>query len=211
MRADGRPEPIPGWGVPVDPDGDCQVKILKGRLAMRLPGEAHDFAGELERWNAPRVVSKVDGDFIIEVKVAGEFNPTADSFIPGRRGYNGAGILLIKDKDNHLSLQRGAVNLGGRVRHYSNFELRRNAELVTSLYEIELEDKDVYLRVERRGDKVYGLASHDRVTWKAYDPIEVDFPPALEVGVAGISSSKEPFSCSFGGLDLFRKSGVKVQ
>jgi regulation of enolase protein 1 (concanavalin A-like superfamily) len=102
------------------------------------------------------------------------------------------------------------VNLDGRVRHYSNFELRRNAELVTSLYEIELEDRDVVLRVERRGDKVYGLASHDGVTWKAYDPIEVDFPPALEVGVVGISSSREPFACAFEGLALFKRAGVKL-
>jgi regulation of enolase protein 1 (concanavalin A-like superfamily) len=209
-RTDGRPEPVPGWGTATDPDGDCKVKVQKGRLTMSLPGAAHDFAGELERWNAPRVTSKVEGDFIVEVKVSGGFNPTDDSSIPGRRGYNGAGVLLVKDKDNHLSLQRGAVNLGGRVRHYSNFELRRNAELVTSLYEIELENQDVYLRVERRGDKVYGLASHDGIAWKAYDPIEVDFPLALEVGVVGISSSKEPFACRFEGLSLFKKAAVKL-
>jgi hypothetical protein len=143
---------VPGWGVVADPDGDCKVKAQKGRLTMTLPGAAHDFAGELGRWNAPRVTSKVDGDFIAEVRVSGGFAPTLDSAIPGRRGYNGAGILLVKDKENHLSLQRGAVNLDGRIRHYSNFELRRNAELVTSLYEVELEDRDVYLRVERRGD-----------------------------------------------------------
>jgi hypothetical protein len=57
---------------------------------------------------------------------------------------------------------------------------------------------------------VYGRASHDRVNWKAYDPIEVDFPAALEVGVVGISSSKEPFPCSFDGLTLFRKAAVKL-
>ena len=208
VRAQDRP--VEGWGTLTDPDGDCKVKAQKNRLTMSLPGAAHDFAGELRRWNAPRVMSRVEGDFIIEVKVSGTFNPTADSSIPGRRGYNGAGILLVKDNDNHLSMQRGAVNLDGRVRHYANFELRRGAELVTSLYEVELEDKDVYLRVERRGDKVYGLASHDRVTWKNYDPIEVDFPPALAVGVVGISSSKEPFACGFADLALFKKTGVKL-
>jgi regulation of enolase protein 1 (concanavalin A-like superfamily) len=210
-RTAGQPaEPLPGWGTPTDPDGDCKVRVQKKRLTMSLPGAAHDFAGELGRWNAPRVTSKVEGDFIVEVKVSGGFNPTADSSIPNRRGYNGAGILLIKDKENHLSLQRGAVNLDGRVRHYSNFELRRNAELVTSLYEVELEDKDTYLRVERRGDKVFGLASHDGINWKGYDPIEVDFPAALEVGVVGITSSKEPFACAFEGLTLFKKAGVKM-
>lgn len=207
-RAQDRP--VEGWGVVSDPDGDCKVKALKGRLTMSLPGAAHDFAAELQRWNAPRALSKVEGDFIVEVKVSGGFNPTQDSAIPGRRGYNGAGLLAVKDRDNYVSLHRGAVNLDGRVRHYANFELRRNGEMATSLYEVELENKDTYLRLERRGDKVYGLASHDRTTWKNYDPIEVDFPPSLGVGVVGITSSKEPFDCAFTELALFKKSAVKL-
>ena len=202
--------PVEGWGVATDPDNDCKIKAQKGRLTMNLPGTAHDFAAELKRWNAPRVLSKVEGDFHLEVKVAGGFNPTADSSIPGRRGYNGGGLLVVKDADNYVSLHRGAVNLDGRVRHYANFELRKNGEMDISLYEVELEDKDTYLRLERRGDKVYGLATHDRVTWKNYDPIEVDFPAPLLVGVVGINSSKEPFACAFSELGLFKKVGVKL-
>jgi regulation of enolase protein 1 (concanavalin A-like superfamily) len=210
MRAADKPESLPGWGELTDPDGDCKVKTDKGQLTVRVPGAAHDFAGELMRWNAPRVMSQVEGDFIIEVKVSGEFSPVAESTIAGRRSYNGAGILLVKDKNNHLSLQRGAVNLGDRVRHYANFELRKEADLATSLYEIELEDKPVVLRVERRGNKVYGLASHDGVTWKSYDPIEVDFPKSLDVGVVGINSSQAPFGCTFEGLSLFRRTEIKL-
>ena len=141
--------PVEGWGVATDPDNDCKIKAQKGRLTMNLPGTAHDFAAELKRWNAPRVLSKVEGDFHLEVKVAGGFNPTADSSIPGRRGYNGGGLLVVKDADNYVSLHRGAVNLDGRVRHYANFELRKNGEMDISLYEVELEDKDT---VKRRID-----------------------------------------------------------
>lgn len=209
LWAADKPEPIPGWGEFTDPDGDCKVKAEKDRLTLKVPGVAHDFAGELKRWNAPRVLSRVEGDFIVEVQVSGKFNPAAESTIEGRRSYNGAGILLIQDKDNHLSLQRGVVHLGDRTRHYANFELRRNAELVTSLYENELEDKPVFLRVERRGNKVYGLSSHDGVNWKAYDPIEVEFPKAIDVGVVGINSSADPFECAFEGLTLFRKGEIK--
>ncbi|QJW96795.1 DUF1349 domain-containing protein [Frigoriglobus tundricola] len=204
-----KPEHLAGWGKPTDPDGDCKIKLDKKVLTMKLPGAAHDFAGELERWNAPRVMSKVDGDFILEVKVSGTFAPTPESTIPGRLAYNGAGILLVSDKDNHLSLQRGAVNFGDRTRHYLNFELRKDAKLPISLYEVELEDKPVFLRVERRGGKVYGMGSHDGVKWQSYDPIEVDFPPALEVGVVGISSSKGLFDCELEGLTLFRKAEIK--
>jgi regulation of enolase protein 1 (concanavalin A-like superfamily) len=202
--------PLAGWGTLSDPDSDCTIKLNKKTLTMKLPGAAHDFAGELERWNAPRVMSKVDGDFILEVKVDGKFAPTPESSIPGRRAYNGAGILLVSDKDNHLSLQRGSVNLGDKTRHYLNFELRKDAKLSISLYEVELEDKPVFLRVERRGSKVYGMGSHDGIKWQSYDPIEVNFPPALEVGVVGISSSKGLFECDLEGLSLFRKTEIKV-
>jgi regulation of enolase protein 1 (concanavalin A-like superfamily) len=209
--AEDKPAPvIPGWGTVSDPDGDCEIKADKGRVTASVPGKAHDFAGELKRWNAPRVTFEVKGDFIFEVKVSGKFEPVAESTIEGRRPYNGAGILLVKDKDNHLSLQRGAVYLDdNKVRQYANFELRRGAELAISLYEIELEEKDVYLRVERRGKKVYGMVSHDRVNWKSYDPIEVDFPATLEAGVEVINSAKSPFQCSFEGLSLFRKATIR--
>jgi regulation of enolase protein 1 (concanavalin A-like superfamily) len=210
MSAADKPESIPGWGELSDPDADCKVKVEKERLEVKVPGAAHDYAGELMRWNAPRVMSRVEGDFIVEVKVSGKFTPAAESTIQNRRSYNGAGILLIQDKDNHLSLQRGAVNLGDRVRHYANFELRRGAELVTSLYENELEDKPVFLRVERHGNKVHGLSSHDGVTWKSYEPIEVEFPKTIDVGVVGINSSTDPFECEFSGLSLFRKAEIKA-
>jgi regulation of enolase protein 1 (concanavalin A-like superfamily) len=196
---------IKGWGDIIDPDKDCQVRLDEGKLMVKVPGAAHDFAAELGRWNAPRILSEVRGDFIIDVQVSGEFKPVEASTIDTRRSYNGAGILLVKDRNNHLSLQRGAVHLGDRVRHYANFELRKDAELRVSLYELELEDKDTYLRLERRGTKVYGMTSHDGINWRSYDPIEVDFPQVISVGVEIINSSKQPFACAFENLALYRK------
>ena len=196
---------IRGWGEVVDPDKDCQIRVDGRKVVVTVPDAAHDFAGELKRWNAPRILTEVKGEFIIDVKVSGEFKPTEGSNIETRRGYNGAGILLIKDKNNHLSLQRGAVNLDGKIRHYLNFELRKDAELATSLYEIDLEDAATYLRLERRGQKVYGMGSKDGINWKSYDPIDVDFPEVLTAGVEVINSSKSVFSCAFEDFAIFRK------
>ena len=196
---------IKGWGDVIDPDKDCQVQVDDGKVTVKIPGAAHDFAAELRRWNAPRILSEIRGDFIVDVRVSGEFKPAEASTIEGRRSYNGAGILLVKDPNNYLSLQRGAVHLGDRVRHYVNFELRKNAELPISLYELELEERDTYLRLERRGNKVYGMASHDSIHWSSYEPIEVDFPEAISVGVEVINSSKQPFACAFEKLALYHK------
>jgi hypothetical protein len=127
VYADEKPvRPITGWGDLIDPDRDCQVQVQEGKVTVKVPGTAHDFAAELQRWNAPRILSEVKGDFIVDVQVAGEFKPVEASTIETRRSYNGAGLLVAKDRNNYVSLHRGAVNLGNRVRQYANFELRKD-------------------------------------------------------------------------------------
>src|SRR5260370_19555269 len=200
---------VRGWGEVVDPDKDCRISVDGRKVVVAVAVAAHDFAGELKRWNAPCILTEVKGEFIIDVKVSGEFKPTEGSNIESRRGYNGAGILLIKDKDNHLSLQRGAVNLDGKIRHYLNFELRKDAELAISLYEIELEDAGAYLRLERRGKKSYGMASKAGINWKAYHPIDVDFPEVLTAGVEVINSSRSVFTLPFYDSPIFPKLNAK--
>src|SRR5205085_10664156 len=108
---------IPGFGVASDPDGDCAISFKDGKVLLTLPGKAHDFAADLKRWNAPRVLAPtpVGGDFIAELKVGGELKPGETSTIQGRRPYHGAGLLLLQDRNNYLSLHRGAVYLDNRV------------------------------------------------------------------------------------------------
>jgi regulation of enolase protein 1 (concanavalin A-like superfamily) len=202
---------VPGWGVLSDPDGDCEISIAKDKVKITVPGKAHDFAAELKRWNSPHILTPASGDLIVEVKVSGELKPDKNSAIPGRRPYHGAGLLLVKDRDNYVSLHRGVVYLDNGARHYANFELRKDGELTISRYELGIDDQDTYLRVERRGDKFYALASHDGVRWKVYEePITVDFPAELRVGVVAVSSSDVPLQCSFENFGVFRKLIEKI-
>ena len=212
VRADDKPGThLKGWGEVIDPDHDCQIDLDKGKVTMKLPGKAHDFAAELQRRNAPRILSEVGGDCILEVKVSGELKPSDTSTIEGRRPYNGAGLLLLKDDNNYVSLHRGAVYLDDKVRHYLNFELRKDAELTVSRYEVDLDNEDTYVRLERRGDKVFALGSHDHVHWKVYDdPIEIDFPYVVQVGVEAVSSSDKPFRCAFEEYAIYRKANSEA-
>ncbi len=196
-----------GWGSVIDPDRDCEITLKGDAVTFKLPGTAHDFAAELQRWNAPRILSDVTGDFIVEVKVAGEFQPSETSTIETRQPYNGGGLLLVKDRDNYVSLHRGAVELNGQVRQYANFELRKDAELAISRSELGLDDKDAYLRIERRGNKIFALASHDGIQWKSYEePIIFDFPETAQLGVEVVNSSNKPFTCMMEGFTVFRKA-----
>ena len=210
--ADDKPQlSVTGWGKISDPDDDCTIGLKNNSMTLAMPGTPHDFAAELERWNAPRIMSKVRGDFVVEVKISGAFNPVKPSTIEGRTPYNGAGILIVQDEKNYLSLQRAALFADGHIRHYLNFELRKDGDCTVSDYQMGLKDKDTYLRVERLGKKVYGMASQDGVHWRSYDPIEVDFPPSISVGVVAVNSSADGFNCAFEDLNLFRKVAQKTE
>jgi hypothetical protein len=138
------------------------------------------------------------------VAVSGDFRPGEGSTIGGRRPYHGAGLLLVQDQKNHLSLQRGAVLLGDHIRHYANFELRHGPDADVSNYEFDIDDKDVLLRLARTGNRILAMASQDGTNWRAFNPITVDFTSTLSVGVEAISSSQTPLTCSFKGLALYR-------
>lgn len=199
-RAENQLDPkTSAWGE-IAKDGDCQIRVEKDKMIFDVPGTAHDFAAELKRWNAPHVLSEVEGDFVIDVKISGKFAPGQESTIEGRYPYNGAGLLLVQDEKNHLSLQRGAVRANGRVRHYLNFELRKNSADTVSRFSLGLDDQDTYLRIERCGNLIYGLGSADGAHWRSYEPIKVSFPKRLKVGVVAVTSSSEPFACAFEGL-----------
>jgi regulation of enolase protein 1 (concanavalin A-like superfamily) len=200
---------LKGWGQVIDPDRDCDIAFQDGAVSIMVPGAAHDFAAELGRQNAPRVLAELKGDFVAEVKVSGAFKPGDLSVIPGRRPYQGAGLLVIKDKDNYVSLHRGCVTLDDKVRHYANFELRKDGQLAISRFEIEIPDQDTYLRLERRGGRVFNATSPDGIHWTSYDPIELEMPEAAQFGIVGISSSKVPLSIKFQDLTVFRRAEVE--
>ena len=96
-------------GEAIDPDDGDAITADGDRVTIVTADTPHDFAAELQQWNAPRVLSKAEGDFTLEVKVSGTFAPENVTTIAGRTPYNGAGLLVVADDQNHLSLQRTAL------------------------------------------------------------------------------------------------------
>ncbi len=190
------PKPASAWRV-VDPDEDCEVAFKGSVITIRVPGTAHDLSAELDRRNAPRVVSEIAGDFDAQVRVSGDFGPGSTTTVPSRRPYHGGGLLLVQDRDTYVRLERSAVRLDDRVRHYLNFELRRGDTLAVSLNTISIPDDDTYLRLERRRNRVIGSTSPDGDHWTSYDPIEADLGETLEIGLLAVSSSNVPLAVRF--------------
>ncbi len=106
---------IAGWGTAIDPDGDCKIAPDGKALVVEVPGKLHDLNADIDKFNAPRVLREVEGDFNIQVKVVGDFKPGAKSLNPKSVPFNGGGIFVWRDSDNYIRLERAAIIRGGKL------------------------------------------------------------------------------------------------
>ncbi len=203
---------IKGWGTAIDPDGDCEFFLSKESLLIRVPGtpNPHDLAAEIETVNAPRVLKTVRGDFTVQVKIDGRFTPGKESTLPGRVGYNGAGLVVMADSQNVVCLARAVMNHpGSEPKPYANFEMRAHGELArmgNANAKPLPSSGPVFLRLERHGQKISGAVSTDGKEWDQLKPKELpmDWPKKLQVGVVAISTSTNEFNPRFSNFKIVK-------
>jgi regulation of enolase protein 1 (concanavalin A-like superfamily) len=197
------------WGKAINPDGDCTFYFAKRSLLIAVPGgRPHDLAADIDLANAPRVLRKVCGDFTIQVRVEGRFEPGDASTKWGRLPYNGAGLVAMVDAENVVTLARAVLQRDGSVAEpYANFEVRAGGELqrigMTGDHPL-TKDVPTYLRLERRGGKMLGAVSDEGSRWDALEAKEVpsNWPVEMQVGVVAISTSKDEFNPRFSKLKI---------
>jgi regulation of enolase protein 1 (concanavalin A-like superfamily) len=206
-----QPPPLNGWGIAVDPDRDCRIGLEGEKLTITVPPKRHDLSIEVGNVNAPRVLQNIKGDFIAQIKISGKVrhtgNPTSEHFL----AYHGAGLLLWQDERTYIRLERASVvqEKAGAV-HYANFELRQNGKRVdVENTAIRISDQDAYLRLERRGDRVFGSVSTDGVRWMSFDPYVVNLHAELRLGVAAINTSTAPYKAEFDEFEVFLKKEAR--
>src|SRR5439155_4393214 len=134
--------------------------------------------------NAPRVMQPVEGDFLVTVKVTGDFQPGGTCTNPNPKAipYNGAGILIWSDADNFIRLERGAVLRGGKVGTFVAFE-EREGGYRGAVHNQGIPAGTCYLRLERKGSRIHGAISADSSAWKRLQPIDTVWPAKLKVGL----------------------------
>jgi regulation of enolase protein 1 (concanavalin A-like superfamily) len=194
------------WGDVIDPGGDCTLAPKDGALQIEVPGVLHDLNSEIGKWNAPRVIQEFDGDFVVQVKVCGEFQPGAPSTRNDALPYNGAGLILWLDNERFIRMERGAVTRDRRVGAFLLFErhdfgqpvLRKNGFL---------EEGDVYLKIERRGSQVSGSYSTDGQQWVEAEPISINWPARLKVGLDAVNSAFTSLSVRFEEFSIRKLKG----
>lgn len=204
---------LAAWGQGIDPDGDCKFFVANGELLINVPGSArpHDLAADVDSTNAPRVLQPAKGDFTLQVVVDGRFAPGDESTLPGRVGYNGAGLVAVLDSKNVVTLARAVIHAkGGEPKHYANFEIRINGNLQRIGYTDDCplpESGPVHLRLERRGQKILGAASTDGNRWTDLGFKEIPdnwIDGNVNVGMVAISSSKKEFNPRFSKLQILK-------
>lgn len=203
-RGQARPNSaLANWGQPIDPSRDCWTRLVGETLAIDVPGSTHDLRGDGEV-NAPRVVRSIDGDFIAQVKVSGNLRHTGKRTSGLSVAYHGAGLLIWQNARNYVRLERsGLVREDGQTVHFANFELHRDGQVVVKA--LEIPDQDTYLRLERRGNRVFGLVTGDGYKWSSLEPIAARLPRDVKLGVVAISTSTEPLKVVFSDLEVLKR------
>jgi regulation of enolase protein 1 (concanavalin A-like superfamily) len=212
------PAPVPfktGWNKPVDPHHDCKFAIKGSTLTIEVPGSDHDFAPKRRLFNAPRLLRDIEGDFLLQVRVSGTFNPSAKSTVEGETPSVAAGLLLIPDDENCVRLEYSVFRHRDRLTNAYSIRTRGERIWNTETGGIQTniknwpqgtELKQFYLRMERRGDFVYFRVNTEDREWKQGN-INMGIPhlPAkVKVGLAAYSNSTEPFKPTFDEFKLIR-------
>lgn len=170
-----------GWEI-VDPEKEnpSGFEIEEGILKLKIPS-GKDLYGE--NLTAPRLLKTVSGNFEIETRV--KFLPTEDN--------QGAGLLIFRNDNNYLRLERGYGGAGGGENGI-RFERREDEtyESVAKQDKFPTAAPEVELKFRRLGKEFTAFwREAGKSEWIEVGKVSSDFPEILKVGLIGVSTADE--------------------
>jgi regulation of enolase protein 1 (concanavalin A-like superfamily) len=193
---------LAGWGMAIDPDGDVKFDVSGRALTLQIPGTLHDLVADIGKFNAPRVLHPVEGDFVATVRVDGSFAPGGKSTKEKTVPLNAAGLVMWKDAGNYVFLMRTAMAKGGKVNSAVLFE-EREAGHRGAVHNAGIPAGAIFVRLERKGGRITGAYSDNGTRWKALKPMDTSWAQGpVKVGLLATNTSSEPSTVKFEGLDL---------
>jgi regulation of enolase protein 1 (concanavalin A-like superfamily) len=195
------PEPKPwvtGWDKPIDPSGDCRFRGDGDKLTLTVPGNDHELDVPGGRLRAPRLLRDVAGDFIVQVRVEGDFRLSSGD------GFRRAGLLLT-DGETFLRVERSACRSAGETVSSvwaGHHILGQPGGGVAEHTDVALE-RPGYVRLARRKDQVRASYSEDGEKWTLLLPAGWKLPEKVRIGVVAEMTDSGEFKPVF---DMFKLS-----
>lgn len=183
---------LQGWAF-VDPDGKNVPSVTDtkdGIFKLTIPS-GKDLYGENR--TAPRLWKAIAGDFEIETRVT--FDP--------KDSYQGAGLIIFKDDNNYLRLERcfgGVAGGGSGIR--LDARLPDEYQPLTTPNEIPTDATQVDLKIVRKAKMLAAFwRLNEDSEWKEVGEFESDYPETVQVGLIGVNTAG-PITAEFAYIKL---------
>jgi hypothetical protein len=196
---------VEGWGLVVDPVGDCEFDHEQGKLMIRVPGGEHNLWPLKGKVNAPLVLQDVEEDFTVEVLVRSVEKAEAGTAIPGRASaaaFHSGTLVIWHDAKNFVRLDRTDMHNAGRAITSCYFHIFKDGERVVELAPV-VPDRPTHLRLGRKGDRLTAAYSQDDgKSWREFPQQTIDLPLKVKAGISALNSTVRENTVQFEELKI---------
>jgi regulation of enolase protein 1 (concanavalin A-like superfamily) len=196
---------VAGWGLVVDPVGDCSFELEGGTFTIRIPGEYHDLWPGSGKVNAPLVLQEVDGDFSITVAVAHIDKAERDTRIAGLAGttsFHAASLVIWQDAKNFVRFDRTQMDRGGQQITSCYLHIFKDGARVAEVAPV-VPDRPTQLRLTRKADTLTAAYSQDSgKSWKDLAPQKIGLPAKVKAGVSALNNTTRGNTVTFEALKI---------
>jgi len=178
-----------GWEW-LNPAEDCSYKLEKeDYLQINVP-PYHDLTSVSNNLSAPRLLREISGDFIIETKVS-----------DGDEGKKLGGLVVWKDEScfARIDVASSGVWYEGCVYYQWNMDSKEGYPGVHPF-----KADEVWLRLERKGDRFTGYVSKDGESWYLCGWADISMEDPIKVGLHALCPSSPATSTRFEYFKIYR-------
>jgi regulation of enolase protein 1 (concanavalin A-like superfamily) len=194
---------ISAVGEFIDPDGDCRVMDDEGKFEITVPGGYHDLDPSLKTINGPRALREVEGDFLVQVRLANFAVPEKTTALKNKPVYRGAGLLLWQDDKNFVTLFRAGTDTNPHL--FASATAYKDGVRVFGGTGKDLALPEAWLRLERREGKLQASVSDDGEEWTPIKLTAPDFAKKVRVGVGLVNVTTKDFLAHFEDFSVLQK------
>jgi regulation of enolase protein 1 (concanavalin A-like superfamily) len=196
---------VAGWGVVVDPVGDCVFKLDGIQFTIQIPGAYHDLWPGEGKVNAPLVLQEVEGDFTISVALTHIDKAERDTRIAGLAGttsFHAGSLVIWQDAKNFVRFDRTQMDRAGQQVTSCYLHVFKDGARVAEVAAL-VPDKPTHLRLTRKADAVTSAYSQDGgKNWKDLAPQKLPLPAKVKAGISALNNTTRGNTVTFERLKI---------